>query len=63
MKTQYSIELIKEGRDGFLAESILARENNLDTAHALYKFCAAQFPDRLIVLADRARVLARSDLR
>jgi hypothetical protein len=60
MKTQYSIELIKDSRDGPTA-SILARENDLDTARALYRFCAEQFPNRVILLADRARVLARSD--
>jgi hypothetical protein len=61
MKTRYSIELIKESPDGFAAASILARESDLDTAHVLYNFCAKQFPDRVILLADRARVLARSD--
>jgi hypothetical protein len=61
MKTQYSIELIKKSGDGFIAESILARESDLDAAQALYEFCARQFPNRIILLADRARVLARSD--
>jgi hypothetical protein len=61
MKTQYSIELVREARDGFIAASILARESDLDTAHTLYKFCAGQFPDRVVLLTDRARILARSD--
>ena len=61
MKTQYSIELIKQRSDGATAARILARESDLETAQALYKFCAAQFPNRVIVLADRALVLARSD--
>jgi hypothetical protein len=61
MKTQYSVELIKMSRDGFTDASILARESDLDTAHGLYNFCARQFPNRVIILADRARVLARSD--
>jgi hypothetical protein len=61
MKTQYSIELITESRDRFAGESILARESDLDAARALYKFCARQFPNRVVLLADRARVLARSD--
>jgi hypothetical protein len=60
MKTQYSIEFI-ESRDGLVGENVLARESDLDTAHTLYKFCARQFPDRVVLLADRARVLARSD--
>lgn len=62
MENRYSIELIERGQDeGFLAEHILARESDLDAAHALYKFCAGQFPKRVVLLADRARVLARSD--
>jgi hypothetical protein len=61
MKIQYTIELMAESRGGFPDESILARESDLDTAHALYKFCVRQFPNRVILLADRARVLARSD--
>lgn len=62
MKSRYSIELIEQGRDeGVAAERVLARESDLDAAHALYKFCARQFPERVILLADRARVLARSD--
>jgi hypothetical protein len=61
MKIQYSIELIKNSGDRLVAESVLARESDLDAAHALYRFCASQFPNRLILLADRARVLARSD--
>ena len=61
MKTQYSIELIRMSANGLTEEGVLARESDLDTAKALYKFCAKQFPHRVIVLADRARVLARSD--
>jgi hypothetical protein len=61
MKTQYSIELIEWSQEGFTGERILGRESDLDAARALYKFCARQFPNRVIVLADRARVLARSD--
>jgi hypothetical protein len=62
MKTRYSIEVIDRGRDeGVGTERTLARESDLDAAHALYKFCARQFPERVILLTDRARVLARSD--
>lgn len=62
VKSRYSIELIGQGRDeGVAAERILARESDLDAALALYKFCAGQFPERVILLADRARILARSD--
>lgn len=61
MKPQYSIELIKGRSDGATAAHILARESDLETAQALYNFCAGQFPGRVILLADRAVVLARSD--
>lgn len=62
MENRYSIELIEQSRDDrAAAERILARESDLGAAHALYKFCARQFPNRVILLADRARVLARSD--
>lgn len=61
MKAQYRIEVMKESQDGFISTNILARESDLDTARTLYKFCAGQFPNRVILLADRALVLARSD--
>lgn len=61
MKTQYSIELIKERSDGATSARILARESDFENAQALYKFCKRQFPNRVILLADRALVLARSD--
>ena len=62
MENRYSIELIEKKRDNWVAaERILARESDLAAAHALYEFCARQFPNRVILLADRARILARSD--
>lgn len=62
MNNRYSIELIEQSWDNWVAaERILARESDLDAAHALYKFCARQFPNRVVLLADRARILARSD--
>lgn len=61
MKAQYSVELLRESRDGVIAASILAQETDLDAAHAMYKFCTRQFSNCVILLADRARILARSD--
>jgi hypothetical protein len=57
---RYSVEVIEESGG---VEQILVRENDLDAARALYNFCIAQFPNRLVVLSDRARVLARSDCK
>jgi hypothetical protein len=61
MRAQYSIELIEQGSGGVLVEHILARESDLDAARAFYRFCTRQFPNRIFLLADRARVLDRSD--
>jgi hypothetical protein len=43
MKAEYSVELLKESRDGFTSAGILARESDLEAARAMYKFCASQF--------------------
>jgi hypothetical protein len=61
MSAQYSIEVIEEGSEKVGVEHILARESDLDAARAFYRFCTRQFPNRIFLLADRARVLARSD--
>jgi len=61
MSAQYSVELIEQGSEGVGVEHILARESNLDAARAFYRFCIRQFPNRVFLLADRARVLDRSD--
>jgi hypothetical protein len=62
MKARYSVEVIDQGQGGIIADHILARENDLDAAHALYRFCTRQFPNRVFLLTDRARVLVRSDV-
>lgn len=61
MSAQYSIEFIEQDSEDVSVEHILARESDLDAACAFYRFCTRQFPNRVILLADRARVLARSD--
>jgi hypothetical protein len=61
MSAHYSIEVIEKGGEGVTVERILARESDLDAARAFYRFCTRQFPNRIFLLADRARVLARSD--
>ena len=59
MKGRYSIELFSEGGEG--VEQTLFRADALSTARELYKVAAAQYHGQLIMLCDRARVLARSD--
>ena len=57
----YSVELFKEGGEGAGQEEIIDRHDNLTVARAIYRGRVSQYPGRLIMLCDRARVLARSD--
>jgi hypothetical protein len=58
---KYTIELCRPG--GFHAgiEGTIASEDNLGVARELYRYAIANNPDRVVLLCDRARVLARSD--
>jgi hypothetical protein len=57
---KYSIELFKEGGEGKGLEQVLDRYD-LSIARAVYRGRVEQYPGRLIMLCDRARILARSD--
>jgi hypothetical protein len=59
MEGKYSIELFRDGGEGAGIEKILVRHDSLTVARVLYK--ALNYPERLIMLCDKARVLARSD--
>ena len=58
---KYTIELCRPG--GFRAgvEGVIASEDDLSMARALYQYAVANNRDRLVLLCDRARILARSD--
>jgi hypothetical protein len=56
---RYSIELFKQGEEGI--EQVLGRHADIKTARSIYQITIKQYPDRLIMLCDGARVLARSD--
>ena len=58
---KYSIELIRCG-EGSDIQIVLAREDDLKVAHTLFSIIADKYPDQLIMLCDRARILARNDL-
>jgi hypothetical protein len=58
---RYSIELFKLGGEGAGIEEILDRHANLETARSIYRTRVEEYPGRLIMLCDHARVLARSD--
>jgi hypothetical protein len=47
--------------EGAGMEEIVDRHDNLTVARAIYRGRVSQFPGRLVMLCDRARVLARSD--
>ena len=57
---KYSIELFHQGGEGAGIEKVLVRHDSLAVSRALYKAAALNHPDRLVMLCDRARVLARS---
>ena len=58
---KYPIELFKPGGEGTGIEEILDRHADLKIARSIYRTCVEQYPGRLIMLCDGARVLARSD--
>jgi hypothetical protein len=58
---RYTIELFQLGGAGAGMEVVLDANDRLDAARALYRIAVAQYPGRLIMLCERARVLARSD--
>jgi hypothetical protein len=58
---KYSIELFKPGGEGAGIEEILNRHADLKVARSIFQTCVEQYPGRLIMLCDGARVLARSD--
>src|SRR6266481_9383070 len=58
---KYSIELFKPGGEGAGIEEILDRHADLKVARSIYRARVEQYPGRLIMLCDHARVLARSD--
>ena len=60
---KYSIELAALGGAGAGVEGTIASDDDLATARRLYRAGAADNPDRVVLLCDRARILARSDRR
>jgi len=58
---KYSVELVTRNGDGDCLREVLYRHDNLALARALFKGCIERYSGRVIVLYDRAQVLARSD--
>ena len=62
MKQQrYWIALFNRGGERAGVERELACEPRLEVARARYNESVATYPDRLVMLCDRATALARSD--
>jgi hypothetical protein len=58
---KYSIELFKVGGEGAGIEEVLDRHADLKVARSIYRDRVEQYPGRLIMLCDGARILARSE--
>ena len=61
MADKYTIELFREGGEGNGLERVLGSDDDLTTARRFYKLLVDEYPGRLVMLCDRARILARSD--
>jgi hypothetical protein len=61
MNGKYTVELCRPGGEDTGIERVFERQDDLAIAHKLYRTIAAEFPGRVVMLCDRARVLARSD--
>jgi hypothetical protein len=58
---RYWIALFKKGGESAGIERQLARHDEFDRAYSIYSQMVTNYPARLVMLCDRARVLARSD--
>lgn len=61
MAGKYTVELCRQGGPDFGVERVLEDADDLTTARGLYRSWALRSPGRVILLCDRARILARSD--
>ena len=61
MNGKYTIELCRPGWEDTGIERVFERQDDLAIAHKLYRTIATEYPGRVVMLCDRARVLARSD--
>jgi len=61
MDGKYTIELCRPGGEGAGIERVFERQDDLALARKLYRTIATEYPDRVVMLCDRAHVLARSD--
>jgi hypothetical protein len=58
---RYSIMLFRDGGERSGIEVMIDSDDRLDVARVLYEREMTKHPNRLVMLCDRPRVLARSD--
>jgi hypothetical protein len=58
---KYTIELCAPGGPSAGVDGTIASDDDLTTARQLYRRAAADHLDRVVLLCDRTRILARSD--
>jgi hypothetical protein len=58
---KYTIELTREGGPGYGVAGVITSDDDLTTARALYRLAVKHNLDRVVLLCDGARILARSD--
>lgn len=61
MNGKYTIELCRPGGEDTGIERVFERQDDLAIARKLYRRIATEYPGRVVMLCDRAHVLARSD--
>ncbi len=61
MQGRYTIELFRDGGERAGIERVLVQHHSLATSRALYRAAVKNNPERLVILSDRSRILARSD--
>jgi hypothetical protein len=61
VRGRYSIELFREGGEGAGVERVLVQHHSLAISRALYQAAVKNNPERLVILCDSSRILARSD--
>jgi hypothetical protein len=61
--SRYWIALFNDGGESTGVQRELARCDQVQEAWTRYRELAAEYPDRIVMLCDRATVLARTDRR
>jgi hypothetical protein len=58
---KYTVELCRHGGPYHGIDGVIASHDDLSAARKLYRRAVASNPDRVVILCDGGRILARSD--